>query len=95
MEAINRRTFLTRTSATVAAVSVAAIVPAQLAGAAVKPIPEEEPIASMTEPEMAATVIAQIKNLSSGEIALFSGAQEVTLFDRQLASRLARAAVRS
>jgi hypothetical protein len=36
-------------------------------------------------------LIAHIRNLSTGEIGLFSGTREVTLLDPQLAVRLARA----
>ncbi|MGH9080792.1 MAG: hypothetical protein ACRDYE_12105 [Acidimicrobiales bacterium] len=39
--------------------------------------------AVMTNP-----VIAHVKDLASGEIALFAGTQEVTVLDRGLAARL-------
>jgi hypothetical protein len=101
MEPINRRSFLKRSSVVLAATGAAAVLPSQFAAAAMRTpksdavehnaagftlIPEESGYAS---PE--GTFIAQVRNFASGEIALFSGEQEIVLHDRDLASRLARA----
>jgi hypothetical protein len=42
--------------------------------------------ATLTEP-----LVAHIRDLSTGEIGLFSGTREISLFDPQLAARLAQA----
>ena len=42
--------------------------------------------------EMSEPVVAHVKDLSTGEISLFSGTREVVLRDPQLAARLVRAA---
>ena len=94
MATLNRRAFLIRSSGVVATAGAAAAIPAllpTLAGAdTTKPAPLGHPAGSsdattgpMTEP-----LVAHIRDLSTGEIGLFSGEQEFVIHDRQVARSL-------
>lgn len=94
---MNRRAFIARSGAAAAALSAAVLVPSQLVGAATRS--PETPSASGIEPlaatgaEIATTpIIAHVRDVTTGEIALFFGERETTLHDRALALGLARAA---
>jgi hypothetical protein len=88
---MSRRGFLASGAAGLAVAGVALTVPGQIAGASTLPaksLAGEGPLATgaLTEP-----LIAHVRDLSSGEISLFSGEREITIHDRHLASRLASA----
>jgi hypothetical protein len=90
MKAFERRVFLTRGSVAVAAAGVVAAVPGFASGlvAAEEEAPEagavlEGEAATMTEP-----LVAHVRDLTTGEIGLFSGTQEVVFHDPGLAVRL-------
>ncbi len=99
MGEISRRVFLkSSTAVAVAAGTLSAIpaVPAVVsametqgpadAGAAESAATDVEASGAMTE-----GFVAHVRDLSSGEIGIFSGTREITVLDPQLAARLARA----
>lgn len=100
--AINRRTFLIRGSGVVAAAGAATALPAFLpilAGAgAAEPTTGSAPSTAtpessleMTGGPMTEPLVAHIRDLSTGEIGLFSGEKEIVIHDRSLARSLFRA----
>jgi len=96
MDPISRRAFIGRTSAVVAAAGVASVVPMQLASASTKTAaagaaPHGAGAMATATPAGTETVIAHVRDLATGEIAIYSGLEEVTIHDRKLASHLARA----
>ncbi|MCU1495060.1 MAG: hypothetical protein JWO62_2824 [Acidimicrobiaceae bacterium] len=95
MDPMSRRAFITRTSAVVAAAGVAAVVPGQLASAAARPATagDRETDAAFASEGTALDrpVTAHVRDLKTGEISIYAGLGEVTIHDRVLASRLARA----
>jgi hypothetical protein len=86
MESIDRRRFLLQSGAAVAAAGVASTVPLNAAGALSKgrathaKVPEG---ATLDEP-----VVAHLRNLRTGEVALFKGHREVLVKDKHLAALL-------
>jgi hypothetical protein len=86
MEPINRRRFLVQGGAAVAAAGVASAVPISAANALNKgrhrhtAVPAD---ATLDEP-----VVAHLRNLHTGEVALFKGHTEVTVKDKHLAALL-------
>lgn len=96
MATINRRSFLIRGSGVIAATGAATAIPALLpilAGAdEAEPKPGSSATAGattnpaslpMTEP-----LVAHLRNISTGEIGLYSGEQEIVIHNRQLAQAL-------
>jgi len=97
MATINRRSFLIRGSSVIAAAGAATALPALLPvlGGADAAEPKADSAASgagsttdsatgpLTEP-----LIAHIRDLSTGEIGLFTGEQEIVIHNRQLARSL-------
>jgi hypothetical protein len=95
---LSRRSFLRSGSAAVVAVGALSAIPGlpALMGAAETQGPADagaaDAVASDTESvALSDPLIAHVKDLGTGEIGLFSGTREVSLFDPQLAARLARA----
>ncbi len=94
MEPIDRRAFIARSGAVAAAVGGAVLIPGQIAGAvtrasggaAAKKIAAPSSLATSKEPS--APIIAQLRNASTGEIAVFSGSKEFILHSPELASQL-------
>ena len=86
--AVSRRTFLGRGSLAVAAAGVLSTVPglSGLLGAA-SVVGADAGAANLSEP-----LVAHVRDLSTGEISLFNGTQEVIVRNPQLANQLARAA---
>jgi hypothetical protein len=78
---------LARSTAAAAAAGVAAAVP--LSGTAAAKATQDEP--DLDVPDTAGDVVAHVRDVKTGEIAVFTGEAEVTVHDRQLAARLARA----
>jgi hypothetical protein len=83
---VDRRTFLTRAGLAAAATGVAAAVP--LSGVAAAAADDAD--TAVDEPDDA--VVAHVRNVATGEIAVFTGTNEVSIHDRKLAAGLARAA---
>jgi hypothetical protein len=98
MNPLSRRSFLRRGSAAVVAVGALSALPGlpaligvqrkrkvpSDAGAADAAVSETESVA-LSEP-----LVGHIRDLGTGEIGLLSGTREISLFDPQLAARLAR-----
>ena len=95
--AVSRRAFLGRGSLAVAAAGVLSTVPglSGLLGAAETEGPAADAsvagadagAANLSEP-----LVAHVRDLSTGEISVFNGTQEVVVRNPQLANQLARAA---
>ncbi len=94
---INRRSFLVGGGAAAAMVGVAASVPgvtSAFGASTSKGSAEAANVAPATELEAASMsdpVVAHVKDVSTGEISIYSGNQEVVLRDRGLAAQLFRA----
>jgi hypothetical protein len=98
MNPLSRRSFLSRGSAAVVAVGAMSTIPGlpALIGVAETQAPAdagtaEAAVADSESGSLSEPLVAHIRDLSTGEIGLFSGTREVNLFDPQLAARLARA----
>ncbi|HUC38255.1 MAG TPA: hypothetical protein VMR97_14165 [Acidimicrobiales bacterium] len=94
MAPFSRRLFLLRSSLAAASVAVAPALVESLGPAASDAPAADEAVtgadagaAGLTEP-----LVAHVKDLSTGEISLFSGTREFVTRDPQLAGRLFRAA---
>jgi hypothetical protein len=90
MREFERRVFLIRGSAAVAAAGAVSAIPGLASGVigAEEAAPETEAAiggeaATMTEP-----LVAHVRDLATGEIGLFSGTQEIVFHDPGLAARL-------
>ena len=87
MSGLSRRRFIGGAAAGAVAVTAVAV-PGMAAAVPADDSPDDAPL------EMAEPVIARVRNLRTGEIALYVGTREITHTDRTLARRLARAAAR-
>jgi hypothetical protein len=88
MAGIDRRNFLTRGSMVVAAAGVATAVPGLATDlmAAESDVPTFEADAGALEESL----VVHVRDLSSGEIGVFSGTREIVVHDTDLAGRLFR-----
>jgi hypothetical protein len=93
MSALSRRRFITRSSMTVAAAGLVSALPGLpvVVGGAEAEAPEVDSAVADTE-SLAAPLIAQVKDLQTGEMALYSGEREILLHNPALAARLFNAA---
>jgi len=99
MSDFSRRSFLKGGSAAVVAAGTLSAIPGLPAviGAVESQGPADVGAADATVEEAGAStvlgepLVAHVRDLATGEIALFSGTREITLLDPQLAARLARA----
>ncbi len=94
---VNRRDFLIRGSAAVAAVGAGTLLPglATSAGASENHSPSldsQSGAAHLPEGDAALPLVARIRDVRTGEMDLFFGEHEVTYRDPQLAARLFKAA---
>ncbi len=87
MSGLSRRRFIGGAAAVGAVAVTAATVPG-VAVAAADDSPDD------ATHELTETVVARVRDLRTGEIALYVGTEEITHTDRTLARRLARAAAR-
>lgn len=85
---VNRRSFLRQTTAGAAAVAIVAAAPAAMSGHALPTPPSIE----LSGPTMTAPLMAYVRNVTAGEIALMVGTREVVIRDVDLARRLMKAA---
>jgi hypothetical protein len=98
VEPMNRRAFIARSGAAAAALGAAVLVPSQFVSATTRSpeapsTPGAEPLVAPGGAEFATMpIIAHVRDIATGEIALFYGERETTLHDRALALGLARAA---
>jgi hypothetical protein len=95
MKPIERRAFLTRGSMAVAAAGVVTAVPGLATGLVA--VEQDEPEAETFVAEAAAAgetlsmdepLVAHVRDLTTGEIGLFSGTREIVFHDPSLAARL-------
>ncbi|MGP0029047.1 MAG: twin-arginine translocation signal domain-containing protein [Acidimicrobiales bacterium] len=95
MSPLNRRDFLKGGSMAVVAAGVASAMPMalpSLAGAATPRSAGSERGMSQPEGRLGQPLVAHVRDLHTGEIALFYGDREVTFRDSRLAAELHRAA---
>jgi hypothetical protein len=88
MEPIDRRRFLVQGGAAVAAAGVASVVPISGANALMKGRNAEHHVAVPADATLDEPVVAHLRDLHSGEVALFKGHKEVTVKDKHLAALL-------
>jgi hypothetical protein len=92
--AVNRRDFLIRGSAAVAAVGAGTLVPGLPTSAGASEAqghsPDDE--TELPQGDEALPLVARIRNVRTGEIDLFFGEHEVSYRDPKLAARLFKAA---
>jgi hypothetical protein len=91
---VNRRDFLIRGSAAVAAVGAGTLVPGlpTSAGASETRDPSLNQETELPQGDEALPLVARIRDVRTGEIDLFFGEHEVAYRDPQLAARLFKAA---
>jgi hypothetical protein len=96
MPGFTRRSFIKGGSAAIAAAVAAPAMPALLATAGADAPEAESEAAGIAQSSTGAAgpVIAQLKDLASGEISIYTGTQEIVYRDPEMAARLARAAAR-
>jgi hypothetical protein len=98
MEQLDRRTFLTRSSLLAAAAGAAAVVPAALTALSAD-APEldaatdtaAEGDAELGAADAGTTLVAHVRDLSTGEIGVFNGTREVVIQNQALARTLYQA----
>jgi hypothetical protein len=88
MESIDRRRFLLQSGAAVAAVGVATAVPAGAADALSKSRKGGRGVSLPGDATLDEPVVAHLRNLRTGEVAIFKGHTEVTVKDKRLAAAL-------
>jgi hypothetical protein len=93
MGEMGRRTFLTRGSIAVAAAGVVSAAPSLVSGlvAGGSESPAVESTVAGEAGTMSEPLVAHVRDLSTGEIGVFSGTREIVLHDPSLASRLFQA----
>jgi hypothetical protein len=86
---LSRRLLLTRGSLGVVAAGVVSALPAlpAVVNTAEVEAPDASEMVSDTD-AIDGSLVAQVKNLQTGEVSLFSGAREISIVDRALAARL-------
>lgn len=95
MAQFSRRLFLLRSSLAAASVAAAPVLIESLGPAAASDVPAADEAASgadVAAADLSGPLVAHVKDLSTGEISLFSGTREIVTHDPQLAGRLFRAA---
>jgi hypothetical protein len=84
MEPTSRRKFIRNTSVAVAAAGVASAVPTSAVGAlthdGAPPLPDDDTVN--------APVVAHVRDVRKGKVALYTGEREVTITDKRLARLL-------
>jgi hypothetical protein len=88
MEPINRRRFLVQGGAVVAAAGVASAVPFNAADALSKGRKNAHTAVVPDGAKLDEPVVAHLRDLHTGEVALFKGHREVTVKDKHLAALL-------
>ena len=88
MERTNRRDFLKQASATAAVVGVAAAVPLSVVESAAA---AENAPAVPAGARVDRHVVAHLRNVQTGEVAIYAGDREITVNDKRLAALLYKA----
>lgn len=96
MAGVSRRTFLGRGSLAIAGAGVLSAIPglSGLLGAAETEAPAADASVAGADAgaaDLSEPLVAQVRNVSTGEISLFNGTREVIVRNPQLASQLVRA----
>jgi hypothetical protein len=86
MERKSRRQFIKQTSVVAAAVGAATTVPASAAAALTRGGEDMTPIPDDVSVDV--PVVAHVRNLREGEVALYTGERQVNVIDQRLASLL-------
>jgi len=90
MAEVTRRGFIKKTSVGAVALGTMATVPGM--GMTAAHAAAGHPATDLTAAELREPLVAHVRNVASGEIAVMVGEREVIIQDRELAARLARAA---
>jgi hypothetical protein len=88
MGSIDRRRFLLQSGAVVAAAGVATAVPVGTAQALAKGRGRDRRETVPADAKLDEAVVAHLRDLHTGEVALFKGHREVTVKDKRLAALL-------
>lgn len=88
MAEVTRRGFIKKTSAGAAALGAMAAVPGLTVAHAAAGVQGS----GLTAAELREPLVAHVRNVATGEIAVLVGEREIIIQDRELAARLARAA---
>jgi Ubiquitinol-cytochrome C reductase Fe-S subunit TAT signal len=89
MEPTNRRDFLKHASATVAVVGVAAAAPLSIVEKAAADDTKTPKVPAGARVDR--HVVAHLRNVQTGEVAIYSGDREITVKDKRLAALLYKA----
>ena len=89
MEPTNRRDFLKHASATAAVVGVAAVVPLTLAETAAADDTKTPAVPASARVDR--HVVAHLRDVQTGEVAIYTGDREITVNDKRLAALLYKA----
>jgi hypothetical protein len=87
VEPVSRRAFITRTSAVAAAAGAAVTIPGVAAGASERGERERE-MDLPHDAELDETVVAHLRDLRNGKVAVFAGDREIIVKDKRLAALL-------
>ena len=90
MQPTNRRDFLKHATATAAVVGVAAAAPLSIVEKAAAD--EEKAPAVPADARVDRHVVAHLRNVQTGEVAIYSGDREITVKNKRLAALLYKAA---
>lgn len=88
MASLTRRSFIKKTSAGVAAVGAITVAP-QLAHAG--PQSSDALTMELSKAELKGPLVADVRNVATGEVAIFYGTQEIIVYDRELVAKLVKA----
>jgi hypothetical protein len=92
MATIDRRSFLIKGSAAIAAAGAATALPGLLTSPAGAALTKDHTSSDVLSGSLNEPLVVHVLDLSTGEIALFQGEQEFVVHDPQLARKLAGAA---
>ncbi len=84
MDPVSRRAFITRTSAVAAAAGAAVTIPGVAAGASER----AHDTALPPDAQLEETVVAHLRDLHNGKVAVFAGDREIIVNDKRLAALL-------
>jgi hypothetical protein len=87
MGELTRRTFLARASIAAAAVTGGVAVTNRMASAAI-PVAAAAPAVRGPAPSLGEPLVAHVRNIATGEVAVLMGTREVVYRDRALVARL-------
>jgi hypothetical protein len=95
MSLLSRRSFLRNGSVTVVAAGVVTAIPglSSLLTASAADVPALDGTVTnvVEDPSLGSELVAHVRDLATGEIAVYHGTEEFTFHDREMAARLFRA----